>query len=106
MDIKSLILIIAMLVLSVSLFFCLVRAVKGPRMTDRLVAVNIISINGIVLILLLGAFLHDNQFTDIALVYTLLSFLAIIALARNMLVRKARKEKEKEKEKEEANGII
>ena len=100
MDVKNIVLIIAMLVLSVTIFFCLIRAVKGPRMTDRLVAVNIISIKGIVLILLLGAYLNDNQFTDIALVYTLLSFLAIIALARNMLAKEAKKEKE------DANGTV
>ena len=98
MNLENLVLIIAMLILSVTIFFCLIRAVKGPRMTDRLVAINIISIKGIVLILLLGQYLHDNQFSDIALVYTLLSFLAIIGLARNMLAREAKKEKE------DANG--
>ena len=88
------ILLIAMMILAVTIFFCLVRAVKGPRMTDRLVAVNIISIKGVVLILLLGEYLHDNMFSDIALVYVLLSFLAIICLARNMLAKHVKKEKE------------
>ena len=84
---ENIVLIVAMMFLSVTIFFCLVRAVLGPRMTDRLVAVNMISIKGIVLILLLGEYLHDNQFLDISLVYTLLSFLAVICLARNMLAR-------------------
>lgn len=94
------VLIFAMLFLSVTIFFCLLRAVLGPRTTDRLVAVNIISIKGVILILLLGQYLHDNQFTDIALVYVLLSFLAVIALAKNMLTRNARVEKE------DINGTI
>ncbi|MBO4235513.1 MAG: sodium:proton antiporter [Firmicutes bacterium] len=98
---ENIVLIIAMIFLSVTIFFCLVRAVKGPRVTDRLVAVNIISVKGIVLILLLGEYLHDNQFLDIALVYTLLSFLAIICLARNMLAKS-----DKEKRKEDKNGIV
>ena len=97
---ENIVLIIAMIFLSVTIFFCLVRAVKGPRVTDRLVAVNIISVKGIVLILLLGEYLHDNQFLDIALVYTLLSFLAIICLARNMLAKS-----DKEKRKEDANEL-
>ena len=91
---QNTVLIFAMLFLSVTIFFCLLRAVLGPRTTDRLVAVNIISIKGVILILLLGEYLHDNQFMDIALVYVLLSFLAVIALAKNMLARSAKVEKE------------
>ena len=85
--------LLAMACLSITIFFCLIRAVKGPRMTDRLVAVNMISIKGVVLILLLGVYLHDSQFMDVALVYALLSFLAVICLAKNMLARAAAKER-------------
>ena len=99
-NVENIVLIVAMVFLSITIFFCLIRAVKGPRMTDRLVAVNIISVKGIVLILLLGEYLHDNQFMDIALVYTLLSFLAIICLARNMLAKS-----DKAKRKEDEDGI-
>lgn len=95
------IVLLAMACLSVTIFFCLIRAVKGPRMTDRLVAVNMISIKGVVLILLLGAYLHDNQFMDVALVYTLLSFLAVVCLAKNMLSRAAARER-----KEGVNGTV
>ena len=100
MTYESGLLIFAMLFLSVTIFFCLLRAVLGPRTTDRLVAVNIISIKGVILILLLGQYLHDNQFMDISLVYVLLSFLAVVALAKNMLSRSARKEEE------DVNGTI
>ena len=98
---ENTIMLVAMGFLSVTIFLCLVRAILGPRMTDRLVAVNIISIKGVVLILLLGQYLHDNQFMDIALVYSLLSFLAVVCLARNMLSRAAKKEG-----KEESNGTV
>lgn len=100
MTYESGLLIFAMLFLSITIFFCLLRAVLGPRTTDRLVAVNIISIKGVILILLLGQYLHDNQFMDISLVYVLLSFLAVVALAKNMLSRSARKEEE------DVNGTI
>ena len=97
------ILLFAMLFLSITIFFCLLRAVLGPRATDRLVAVNIISIKGVVLILLFGQYLHDNQFADVAIVYVLLSFLAVIALAKNML---AKGKEEVNVEKEDINGTI
>ena len=100
MTYESGLLIFAMLFLSVTIFFCLLRAVLGPRTTDRLVAVNIISIKGVILILLLGQYLQDSQFMDIALVYVLLSFLAVVALAKNMLSRSARRKEE------DANGTI
>ena len=86
MSYESGVLIFAMLFLSITIFFCLLRAVLGPRTTDRLVAVNIISIKGVILILLLGQYLHDSQFTDVAVVYVLLSFLAVIALAKSMFM--------------------
>lgn len=92
MPMSSTLLIFAMIFLSITIFLCLLRAVLGPRMTDRLVAVNLIGIKGIVLILILSAYLHDNQFMDIALVYALLSFLAVVCLAKNLLTR-ARKER-------------
>ena len=100
MTYESGLLIFAMLFLSVTIFFCLLRAVLGPRTTDRLVAVNIISIKGVILILLVGQYLHDNQFMDISLVYVLLSFLAVVALAKNMLSRSA------SKREEDVNGTI
>ena len=90
----DIIILIAMIFLSVTIFFCLIRVVLGPRMTDRLVAVNIISIKGIILILLMGQYLHENQFMDIAMVYVLLSFLAVVCFARNMLTKAVRREKE------------
>ncbi|MBQ9527458.1 MAG: hypothetical protein IJR68_07585 [Fretibacterium sp.] len=96
MSVEGVILILAVACLSVAIFFCLVRAVLGPRMTDRLVAVNIISIKAVVLILLIGRYLRDDHFMDIALVYTLLSFLAVICIAENMLARTVRRGEGKE----------
>lgn len=94
MNLAPNVLVFAMLFLSITIFFCLLSAVLGPRMTDRLVAVNIISIKGVILILLLGQYLHDNMFMDISLVYVLLSFLAVVALGKNLLSHYVEKEKE------------
>ena len=87
MEKESALLIFSMIFLSVTIFFCLVRAILGPRMTDRLVAVNLIGIKGIILILILGTYLYDSQFLDIALVYALLSFLTVVCLAKSLLTR-------------------
>lgn len=102
MSVERIVLILAIACLSVAIFFCLLRAVLGPRMTDRLVAVNIISIKAVVLILLIGRYLRDSHFMDIALVYTLLSFLVVICIAENMLMRARRRDGGKEA----ANGTV
>ena len=96
MNYQSGVLLFAMLFLSITIFFCLLRAVLGPRTTDRLVAVNIISIKGVILILLLGQYLHDNQFMDVAVVYVLLSFLAVVALAKSMFMHTEEKGKKED----------
>ncbi|MDD6058583.1 MAG: monovalent cation/H+ antiporter complex subunit F [Clostridiales bacterium] len=88
---ESVLLIFAMIFLSITIFFCLIRAILGPRTTDRLVAVNLIGIKGIILILMLGAYLYDSQFMDIALVYALLSFLTVVCLAKNLLASAKKK---------------
>jgi multicomponent Na+:H+ antiporter subunit F len=59
------------------------RVAAGPTVFDRLVAVALVSVNGVVVIVLLGfAFERPALFLDIALGYALLAFLLPIALGR------------------------
>lgn len=59
------------------------RAWAGPTVFDRLVAVALVTVNGVVAIVLLG-FLFDRLsfYLDIALAYALLAFVLPIALGR------------------------
>jgi len=60
-----------------------VRAIIGPTVIDRLVAVNIVGTKAIVLIILMGMiFDRLDMFVDIALGYGLLNFMASIAAAK------------------------
>lgn len=77
----------AICLLSVTIFACLVRAVIGPRFTDRIIAVNMIAVKGIVLILVSAYYMHETFFLDVALTYALISFLAVIVLSRQILKR-------------------
>lgn len=59
------------------------RVWSGPTVFDRLVAVALVAVNGIVIIVLLGFILgRPALFLDIALAYALLAFLLPIALGR------------------------
>jgi len=72
---------IAMLVLAIAIFFCLFRAILGPRFTDRLVAVNLIGTKVIILICVVAIYISEAYVVDIALIYALISFLAVVVLA-------------------------
>lgn len=58
------------------------RIVAGPTMQDRVIAVNVIGTNTVVVISLLSAALGHPGFLDIALVYALLNFLMSIAISK------------------------
>ncbi|GEM_PF-254137 len=59
------------------------RVWAGPTVFDRLVAVALVTANGVVIIVLLGAVLErPNLFFDIGISYALLAFLLPLALGR------------------------
>lgn len=60
----------------------LYRAIKGPRVYDRLLAVNVIGTKTVVLIALVGYMYGRPHFLDIALVYALINFVATIAVLK------------------------
>jgi len=83
----SLLLQIGALFFAIMICFCLVRAIKGPKLVDRVIAINMICAKTILLIVTIGInYAYNVGFlVDIALVYALLSFLAIIVLTKFML---------------------
>ena len=84
-QVQELVLIIGMIFLAITIIFCLLRAILGPRFTDRLLGINVINVKVIILICLLAAFFEKSYIVDIALVYSAISFLSIIVLSRLFL---------------------
>ena len=72
--------LLAMIVLAIALLFCLFRAILGPRFTDRLIAVNLIGTKVIILICVVALYVHESYVIDVALIYALISFLAVVVL--------------------------
>ncbi|MFB6252752.1 MAG: monovalent cation/H+ antiporter complex subunit F [Halobellus sp.] len=58
------------------------RIVAGPTMQDRVIAVNGIGTNAVVVLALLAAALERPGYLDIALVYGMLNFLMSIAISK------------------------
>jgi len=58
------------------------RIVRGPTMPDRVIAINVVGSNVVLVIALLAAAIGEPGALDIALVYALLNFLLSIAISK------------------------
>lgn len=65
-----------------AIFLVLYRAIQGPRIYDRVLAVNVLGTKTVVLIALMGFVYGRPHFMDIALVYALMNFIATLAILR------------------------
>ena len=74
--------ITVLIILAVMLFACLIRAIKGPRVADRLVAVNMMGTMVMVMISILALMLNEGYLVDVCLVYAMISFLAVVMLSK------------------------
>lgn len=71
-----------LIILAIMLFACLIRAVKGPRVADRIVAVNMMGTMVMVMIAVLSLLLKEGFLVDICLIYAMVSFLAVIVITK------------------------
>lgn len=74
--------IISSILIFFSIVFGIIRLVIGPDTVDRVVAVDLLTIVTIALIALLAHQAERFIYLDVALVYGLLSFLGVLAVAR------------------------
>ena len=71
-----------LLVLGALAMLCLVRAIRGPKLADRIMAVNMIGTMTIAMIAILSVLLDEPSLLDGALTYAVISFVAVIVLAK------------------------
>ncbi len=69
---------------ALALFFIatFVRAVKGPSIADRIVAVNMMGTQIIIMIGVVALLIGEGYLADVALLYALISFLAVVVLCK------------------------
>ncbi len=65
-----------------SMGMALVRALLGPTVYDRVMAVNIFGTKTVLLIAVLGFLTDRPEFLDLALVYALINFIGTIAVLK------------------------
>jgi len=74
--------IMACLLLIITSFVSLYRAIHGPGIFNRIIAVNIIGTKTILILVLIGFIYGRPHFLDLALVYALLNFMMTIAATK------------------------
>lgn len=88
----------AIIVLLVLLLLCLIRGFIGPRIADRLIAVNAGTTITVAIVAIVAIMLGEGYYTDIAVIYAILSFMSVVVFTRVYLgVYRKRKAKEAEK---------
>ena len=69
-------------IFAILLFVCLIRSIKGPRIADRIVSVNMIGTMVVVMISIASAMLHEDYLMDICLIYAMMSFLGGVGISK------------------------
>ena len=75
-------LIAVLFLLTAGLFFSLLRAIRGPRMADRILGINMTGSLTTAAIGVLAVFLDQSWLLDVCLIYCMISFLAVVVLAK------------------------
>ena len=76
------------IVLLLGAFLVLYRALKGPTVFDRILAVNAIGTKTVVLVALLGLFGTPGFYLDTSLAYALINFIATVAILRYIMYKR------------------
>lgn len=73
---------LAVFIIMIAIALGVYRLVKGPSVVDRAVALDLLTLVSIALIALIALLTSRFIYIDVALVYGLLSFLSVLAVAR------------------------
>ncbi len=94
-------LIAATIAILVVMIMAIARAVMGPTLYDRILAVNMFGTKTVLLISLLGFVMGRPEFLDIAIVYALINFVSVVGVLRHSdnIIFKTLRTTDKEMEK-------
>ena len=72
----------AALILAVLMIISIIRSVLGPKISDRIIAVNMTGTMVIMVIAILSVYLDENYLVDVSLIYAMISFLGVVVLCK------------------------
>ncbi len=101
-------LIAIMLIYAVLVVLVLIRAVAGPRVADRLMAINMVGTVGIFLMAVVAVKLDEDYLLDISIIYAMISFISVVILTKvymgvhdENVLRKFKRDREANHQKQE-----
>lgn len=68
--------------LSVLIVLSIYRALKGPTVSDRVIAINLMTTLVIAIIGLLSYYFDQTSFIDVAILYAMIGFLMTVAVVK------------------------
>ena len=71
----------ALIVLILFIGAMVIRSIIGPRSTDRIMSVNMLGTMTICSIAILSVLLDEGYLADVALIYAMISFVAVLMMA-------------------------
>lgn len=74
--------LIFVFIVCLGLILCIIRMIKGPTTADRAIAMDTATTVSVGLLVLLGFIFDRYVYLDVALVYSIISFVGLIAIAR------------------------
>ncbi len=74
--------IIIISVISLGAIFAVIRFIKGPTASDRVMALDTLSVMLIAVLVVLGFIMKRYIYIDVSLVYAVLGFIGVITIAR------------------------
>ena len=105
--------LISLIWFSILISAMLIRAIIGPRITDRILSINMIGTMVICCIAILSRLLKEDYLADVGLIYAMISFVSVLILAsiyipagkkRGKFAFEVKDEIEKEKAAKEKEG--
>lgn len=73
---------VCLIILAIMILICMIRAVIGPRVSDRVVCVNMMGTMVMVIIGILAIRMEEGYLADICVLYAMISFLAVVVLCK------------------------
>lgn len=81
-NLKSIVLIVSLIILIFCMIFSFIRSLKGPKIADRILAINMIGTQVIIIICIIAILFNEIGLVDVAMIYALFSFLAVVLFSR------------------------
>lgn len=81
------VLVITTLAIFATMALALLRALKGPTIYDRIVAVNVFGTKTVLVVALITYVTGHADLIDVALVYALINFIAIVTVLKLVKMR-------------------